>query len=95
MKNISDSFTESLQPVHEIELVKIEPDPAVVARYLARARELREAMGPRWVGHKLNAAQHREQSTNDVRDTIRRARAALEAVRQHQNVLELKRKASA
>ncbi len=83
---------ESLAPVHEIDLVRIEPDADLAERNRQRIEERKAELGPRWIGHQVHAAQRRDHAGDDVRVTIARARAAIEAVRQHANVRQLRRK---
>lgn len=88
-------FEESLAPVHEIDLVRIEPDADLAARNRRRVEERKAELGSKWIGHQIHAAQRRDHPGVDVRLTIMRARAAIEAVRQHANVRQLKRKEAA
>ena len=88
-------FDESLVPVQEITLALIEPDPELAARNKQRSDERKKEMGPNWIGHKLHAAQRRDHIVGDARATIMRARAAIEATRQHaNNVRSIKREAA-
>ncbi len=89
------AFEESLVPVKEITLALIEPDPDLAARNKKRADEKKEELGKDWIGHKLHAAQRRDHVAGDVRTTILRARAVIEATRQHaNNVRSIKREAA-
>ncbi len=89
------AFEESLVPVQEITLALIEPDPELAARNKKRAKALIKELGPNWIGHEIHAAQRRDHIVGDARATIMRARAAIEATRQHaNNVRSIKREAA-
>jgi len=88
-------FDESLAPIAEITLALIEPHPELAARNRQRIEEKKAALGRKWIGHQVHAAQRRDHAGDDVRVTIARARAMLEATRQHaNNVHRLKREAA-
>ncbi|MBA2348774.1 MAG: hypothetical protein H0V81_10815 [Solirubrobacterales bacterium] len=79
----------------QIDLAPIEADAELVERNQQRAKRLREGMGPNWIGHPVHAAKRKDHAGDDVRTTIARARAMLEATRQHaNNVHRLKREAA-
>ncbi len=90
------AFDESLAPIKEITLALIEPHPELAARNRQRIEEKKAELGRKWIGHQVHAAQRKDHpGDGDVRVTLMRARAAIEATRQHaNNVHRLKREAA-
>lgn len=86
------AFEDALAPLLQIDLVLIEPDAELAARNQQRIEQSKAELKERWIGHAVHRAQRKDHVEGDVRATIMRARAAIEAVRQHANVRQLKRK---